>query len=65
MIKTLLINLYFKSMLDFNVLKLNNTELSNFATELFFFKVHRFRVAKAQTLFKLFNSKTVLSTYIF
>lgn len=45
------LNLYFKSMLDFNVLKLNNTELSNFATELFFFM--RDRGSEGQ-MFKVF-----------
>lgn len=40
MIKTLIVNLYFKSMSDFILLKLNITELFILATELFFLR-HR------------------------
>jgi len=38
-------------MSHFTVLKLNDTELLNFATELFFFKGQRFRVEKVQSFF--------------
>jgi len=38
-------------MSHFTFLKLNDTELLNFATELFFFKGQRFRVAKVQSFF--------------
>jgi hypothetical protein len=51
MIETGLINLYIKSIAVFTVLKLNDTELSNLMTELFFFEGQRFRVAKVQRFF--------------
>jgi hypothetical protein len=46
-------NLYFKSILDFTVLKLNDTELSNLVTELFFFEGQRLKVTKVQRINKL------------
>jgi len=51
-------NLYFKSITDFTLLKLNDTELLIFDDELFFFKGSKFQRNKETKVFVLKNLTT-------